>query len=205
VVGFDSLGGAAGCCVGVVSARADLFDVLTIHGPTPVFATTAGIHLTVEGETSDFSFAEAYISLLDGGLLTGPPSLLKVQCKGLFGSCTDGTEGPFAFDMLMNVRVSSADPSFPIRVGILAGASNNGTSDILGSGQLAIVLPPGFTFTSASGVLLSGPSPAPVPEPASALLVAVGMAAMAIRRRRVGAAVHVRRNHEVIRCTSQMN
>jgi hypothetical protein len=142
--------------------------------------------LTVEGDTAGFSYAEAYISL--NGLTYGPPSQFKPQCKdtgtsGMFASCSlVSPEGPFAFDILMNVPVSSADPSFPIRVGIYAGAVNEGLSDILGSGQLSILLPSGFTFTSASGVLLTGP-PSAVPEPAMILLLGVG-AAMTIRRRR---------------------
>jgi hypothetical protein len=187
-VGFDSLGGAAGCCVAAASGRADLFDVITIHGPAPVFATTAELHLVVDGDTSGFSSAQAYISLNDG-LLFGPASVFQTRCKGGFG-CVDNsvpsTAGSFAFDIVMNVPVSSGSPSFAFRSGIFAQAVNEGDADIRGSGQLSLVLPAGFTFTSQSGVLLSGSSDVPEPSSLLLLLCGAGTLGLACRRRRPG-------------------
>jgi hypothetical protein len=168
------------------SARSDISDVITIHGPTPAFSTTAGIRLRVEGTTDGASGgAQGYISLDPNGLLFGTPSVFRCETSGAIsqGCLVRHPVGDFVFDLLFNVPVSNSNPSFPVTVGIYAEAHQTSFGDIRGSGQLSIELAPGFTFTSLSNALLTG-APAPVPEPSTLLLFGAGLAGLYAPRRR---------------------
>jgi hypothetical protein len=86
------------------------------------------------------------------------------------------TTGQTVFDGTVSIRGSA--PSLPISL-IVYG---NGAFDLSNTGRLRLVLPPGASFSSESGVFLAA-----VPEPATVWMMALGglaMAVMAWRRRR---------------------
>lgn len=78
------------------------------------------------------------------------------------------TNKPITLNMQLNLLWDQLTP------GVRAQADFSNTA------TLAIALPPGYTYTSASGVLLTA---AAVPEPAAWGLMALGLAALLIRRR----------------------
>jgi hypothetical protein len=153
-----------------------LFDLVTIHGPEPTFATQIPLKLHVEGELSGWAGVHA---TLQADPLGPPPFQSADGCAGTYAqSCSNVVgEAPFSFDLLLNVPVSTANPTFSVFVGLNASAVNAGKADAGSTATLTIELPDGFTFTSASGVLLA-------PEPSAGALAVAAASCLARGARR---------------------
>lgn len=72
-----------------------------------------------------------------------------------------------------SVKIRGDAPSLPLQLLVYG----NGELDLSSTGRLTLVLPPGSTFASESGVFLSA-----IPEPGSALLLALGGLGLAALR-----------------------
>jgi len=78
-----------------------------------------------------------------------------------------------------------------VYAGLKVGAFTGGTADFSNTARFKLDLPPGVTFTSASGQFMADHfPPAPVPEPASFALMGVGLPALVWLRRRKSASQH---------------
>jgi hypothetical protein len=93
--------------------------------------------------------------------------------------------GSISDTFTVNLNVTSGVGS-PIQAGFDGGVINNGFADFSNTASLFLVVPPGVTFTSQSGVFLTQAPPAPVPEPHSILMLVTGLTAlgMMVRRKR---------------------
>ena len=183
-LGLDLAPSPTVMAVATGAGQARIFDHITIDGPIPVFSITAGLRFHVEGTLEGLASANAIMGLFPSPAF--PLGRSADNCVGtLLSLCRNFGTGPFEFDVALDVPVSSLDPSFTLFAALSASAVNSGTADVLGSGQLRIELPPGFTFRSDSGVLLSEPAGdvGAVPEPGTVVLVGTGVAAAVCRRR----------------------
>jgi hypothetical protein len=119
-----------------------------------IYASQNGFNLAPEEESCT-------VSILPPTPLTTEPCQLTVQ----MAIPIDASDSMFSFTMLLNVDGS------------------NGFADAFNTAQAGLVLPPGDTFTSASGVFLTqqgGPESAP--EPSSVALLGAGLLALAVVR-----------------------
>lgn len=146
-----------------------LVDVVTVVGGSGSFSFNAQVVLHVEGTLTGYSMSAS--SLVVGGNQVS-------QCVGTYlTSCHPvSAEGPFSYDLVLNVPVSNGNPIFDFTAALTASGVNDGVADASSTASLSIILPAGFSFTSESGVLL-------VPEPAQvSLLATVGLGLAILRR-----------------------
>jgi len=145
-----------------------LRDEVTVLGPFAPFSFLAQVGLHVDGTFSGNSTVHAHLQI---------GSLVNDTCVSTWETyCTIVSPGPFSFDLIANVPVSTGSPTFLLYAGLSAGSQNDGFADASHTGALSITLLPGFTFTSDSGVLLT-------PEPSLGALM--GGAAMSLAAARV--------------------
>lgn len=171
--------GSNQCPIGGPLATAKLDDTITVMGPSG----TVNVTVTV---SVDGSFVNAPIMGLGCtadfvyiGLATGMGATQKSQQATIIrnqvndGGPTYSTMGPVVgptdagvtndtpvFDVSMTSSFTVGTPTAIIAsVGVAAegSAATTATVDFGSTGRLSISLPPGYTYTSASGVLLSSP------------------------------------------------
>jgi hypothetical protein len=96
-----------------------------------------------------------------------------------------GGSGDCDFTLQLTMPLSIFTPTtIAFNMNLIASASNNGLADASSTGQAFLILPPGFTSESASGVFLTQ-EPGSVPEPASIVLLSLGLMALVWMNRRV--------------------
>ena len=86
--------------------------------------------------------------------------------------CINATAVDAVFTEL--IPITSANQLVNIQASLTLSSAEGGTSDFSHTAAFGITLPPGYSFTSASGVFLTQPLAA-VPEPQTWLLLAVGL------------------------------
>lgn len=98
-----------------------------------------------------------------------------------------GSGDPFPSSVDLRFTAHNGD-AFLVYLALAADAWNGGVADLSDPPTLSFLLPQGASFTSDSGVLLSGASPTPggnLPEPSTLLLASASlMAVVGLRRRR---------------------
>ena len=181
---------------GQAFATSTLSDVLTFHGPLSgdaVITMTGTITLTPDftnhsSNGHEFGFTEAYMGL-EGVDSTGQEIAQATYCS-------PGASTTFCSPLkLGNAVISNVGTTFTITetfnlaadpvlgVSFFAGAETVGDGTASVVDPITVKLPPGVTFTSASGLFLTH---AGVPEPAAWTLLIAGLGA-------VGAAGRLRR------------
>ena len=168
-------------------------DTVTFHilGASASTVTNIGVNVRLTGTQA--------VPLSGGVAVVDLPDF---EFEGLCGPCTDGFMR-FASDTHSGVTVQQAlnwvsasftgsspqntffqgvydltGPTVPVLLtfDLDTSVSTAGTSDYSHTGQLSLVLPPGVTYTSDSGVFLAAYA---VPEPGSLCLLATGIAVAA--------------------------
>lgn len=158
----------------------DFGDTVTVIGvsePT-VISMTLNVTGTLAGPVPQ---ARSWIMIGQGGFECQPlvclfPQPIVDQDQQLWFSPPDKVVG---YMLTVQVQLTPEDPTFSFQAGMQLIAIAGGTADFGNSAALALVLPAGLSFTSASGVLLS----APIPEPPIVVLFAIGAPLLAWRRR----------------------
>jgi len=90
---------------------------------------------------------------------------------------------PCQLSIELPIPFAASDPTFSFYMILQVGEKDNGDADALNTAQAGLILPPGDTFTSASGVFLTQQGES-TPEPASVILLSMGLAALAWIKRR---------------------
>lgn len=90
-------------------------------------------------------------------------------------------------DRLFSVQrtLTPENSTFSFVAALQLTANAGGTADFSHTATMMFELPPGLTFTSASGVFLS-----PVPEPMTAALFALGVGVLCVRRKELAVGPH---------------
>lgn len=172
-------------------AKADMFDTLTFHGPL-----SGNVVVTMSGTTNIApgpgpGSGETFAALTGSFPLGGTIDSAVVCSPGASTTfCTSTQQGATVVNVAGNVYTVTetfhlaSDPvlglDFEVAAQTFANAAASATDPI------TISLPPGVTYTSASGVF---PGSASVPEPATwaMLMGGLGMIGAAARRRRATA------------------
>jgi hypothetical protein len=155
---------------GHVNTSASFFDTVTVVPTGGVLATTtlATVRLTVDGILLGTN-ATAGFSVQTGGIREA----VCLESSGAIVPSACELVSSFEKTLSRDVFVDLSSPSFLLAVTLLANASSGSVADISNTARLSLILEPGFTFTSASGVLLSQvDGVAPVPEPSTLALLA---------------------------------
>ena len=187
---LDASASSSGASFAQAEGIGTLFDTLTFHGPLSgnvVITMTANVAFTTPfSDPNGSGSGEAYISL--EGLNPLGREVSDAE------DCTPGADGRFCFTfhegtaVISNVGTTysitesfslAQNPVLGLRFDVGAGSLGDAAANV--EDPISISLPPGVTYTSASGVFLAG-----VPEPATwAILTAgLGLMGLAIRRRR---------------------
>ena len=151
--------------LGTTAARAELIDTITLHAPTsiPVPVTING---TLHGATSGL-FGQVSLSILRG--ILGSPARSHTEHHVCFGTGTGISECDAQASGLTTLADSffiAPETPFFVDARLVADAENSGFADGFNTATLSLVLPAGVTFTSESGVFLSGtPVPADTTPP----------------------------------------
>jgi hypothetical protein len=165
--------------------EAQIGDTLTFGGAIAHGSTTT---LTMTGTMSDSnsgggsnSFTGGALEIFDPdtGLLTSGGACSRPSSGFICDPTNDQTQvsvigDSFSISSTVNISLHSK-----ILVEFVVSASTflNGSADI--SDPISIVLPPGVTFTSASGVFLTGAGPSGAPEPSTWAMMLAGFASLA--------------------------
>lgn len=177
--------------------RAALYDRLTfagMSGPTPIT-----LNMSIHGSFSPDPFAgggDVFASMF-GSILASGVHLKEGTGGGVFlydapvGQVTtnaDPITGIFPsndvrIDLSRTFTVSASTPDiwFLAQLSLVSGGANE-TMDFGHTALLSLDLPPGVTYTSASGLFLTEGA-APVPEPEAAWLLFAGLIPLAARLR----------------------
>jgi hypothetical protein len=171
---------------------AELQETITFHGepPTGVTLTPGGIEMTGtmlrEGRFASSVGAYTYMRIenLDhllitaGGACIGPVSGL--YCNQKYNGTTvsmSGTQASLSSSYAIDSAVRISDGT-TIVVTFGLAASSVGDSSVFVTDPITIDPPPGFTFTSASGVFLTGAGS--VPETSTWVMILAGFASLAV-------------------------
>jgi hypothetical protein len=180
---------------GAALATSTLSDVLTFHGPLvgdavitmAATVTTTPDFTNPKSNGHEFGFTEAYTGF------EGVDTLGQEVAQGV--DCTPGANTNFCSTLHLGTAViTNVGTSYSITetfdlssnpvLGVLffAGAASVGDGSAIVVDPITIQLPPGVTYTSASGKFLTGS----VPEPATwaGLICGLGLTGAALRRRR---------------------
>lgn len=179
-------------------AFARLSDVIKFSSPLTPWTATGSVSMDTTGAIlgSGLGTAEASVALASAD--SGAP----VQFRFASTDCNSpalGFSGPLPFPctqlppgggsffqtLTLFFTVTDTNPFLSVDF-LLAGEASGSTVNF--SDPITITIPPGFTFTSASGVFLTKTKVvAPVPEPGTLTLMTTGLLGPALLRRRLTA------------------
>lgn len=162
-------------------ALADTWFITPPPG-TPTGLITMPVSFSLDGSVAPGSifrygrFLDYVFIMADPNSGAGSP-LQRFNASGQISATGNVT---FVFNGLMNIR-NMNQSSFPMSASILmqlfVPQLDSGSIDFYNTAVASIVLPPGFTATTSSGMPLVF---APVPEPATFVLWALGLAAVGV-------------------------
>jgi hypothetical protein len=164
----------------------DFGETLSVIGVTE--ATVVTLTMMVSGSLSGtVPYANARLQVGNAGfdcrpgvcLFDGPTSDTDSE---LWASPPDKS-----VDRLLSVQrtVTPENPAFSFVAALQLTANAGGTADFSNTATMMFELPPGLSFTSASGVFLS-----PIPEPMTAALFALGLGVLCARRKELALGRH---------------
>ena len=165
-----------------VLSTASFFDTFRLIPPAGFTGTTSiiEVRLTMSQSVSlaQGSNFQSNTATLNWRLVTNTLTTNRCNEMGIIASPTTCTAlgQPGTSTILHRFSVPIANPQVSLSAQVSARTINNATADAFATGQLSILLEPGFTYDSDSRKLL-------VPEPGSALLLGAGLVALAGRAR----------------------
>ena len=165
----------------LVDMTMDVDGFFTLIGNIGASSATASASFTLGGDGANLSLTRAFNSGIGLDVLNG-------SVGGSAGTFLDKTlnsaQAHLVYEALLPLNTPLNLESFLTTTVSPFGPTIG--ADFSNTAQLALALPDGYTFTSASGHFLS-PAVSPVPEPDTLALLLAGMATIgAVSRRRLG-------------------
>ena len=168
----------------IATAKAIFYDLLTLI-PQGGFADASfpvTFNLTVDSVLSGNALVTDQLQVSS---LLNSKNVLGSLCSGSITGCFGNTTLTATVDVLTSNPIVSVQSFLSVNADNCRNGFPNCSTDLHGladaghTAQISLQLPPGFTFTSDSGVFLTQ-----VPEPSTVLLLTSGLLAIAATRRR---------------------
>ena len=187
-----------------IATDAYLRDTITVSGPWSAPSITAILSMDVTGSvTGSVPGGEFHIGSIWSSYGGGIGAALSLQGDGSGGFAAvpnvSGLGGVVGYGSITTYSLASNEISYRLEIPITLTSSaasfyfqslvraypygGPATVDFGHTGQMDLLLPEGYAFTSASGVFLAD-APSPVPLPAAGWLMAAGLGTLIRMRRR---------------------
>jgi hypothetical protein len=162
--------------------QAQIGDTLSFGGAISPDSTTtlrmSGTMSTSDSDSNSHASATGILDIYDdNGLITGGVACSAPDSAGC-GPTNNQTEVTLVGNSFFISSTVNVDVHKKILVEFVVGASTFLTSSADISDPITITLPPGVTFTSASGLFLTGVNS--VPEPSTWVMMLVGFAGLGL-------------------------
>ena len=171
--GFASGGGDPGLGPFVETrAQAEVLDTITIH--RNFNSQSNNVFVTFAALLNGFAIGDSTVLL--SMIAQGQPATDASLCVA--GFVLDGCSMNSIGAVVNNSFLTQVELPFFLDVRLSVVADNDGFADASHTATISIILPTGYSCTSASGVFVCNPQSIGVPEPPSYALIVLGLIAL---------------------------